>query len=281
MKKRSSSYRYGFIGIGRMAEVILRSMLRARIVRPQEVIVSRNSRSQLQRIARDLKVSTTTDNRQVAQSCPLIWIGVKPYHASAILEEIRPHLRKNATVLSMMAGISTAFIKRFLGSAASVIRLMPNTPALLGIGMTGVYFPASTSLATRSQVRRILEAMGKIIICTREADLDIITGLSGSGVAFVYHLIQGLIAGGEKAGLSSSDSRAVALQTLLGAAHMLQHSGQAPQSLVAQVVSKGGTTEAGLKILQQRKTAAALSEAVRAAARRAKTLREENERCRP
>src|SRR5262249_2652842 len=154
------------------------------------------------------------------------------------------YLSKRSTVLSMMAGISTRTMRNLLGPDPGLVRLMPNTPALLGAGMTGVFFPPGTATATQKSVIKILAALGEAVLVRSEARLDAVTGLSGSGPAFVYYLAQAMIDGGLHSGLKLAEARTMAYQTLLGATRMLQETQLSPEQLISQVVSKGGTTEA-------------------------------------
>jgi len=281
MKSFHSSYRFGFIGIGRMAEVILRGMLRAEICRPEEVLVSSTNSAALKKIQRELKVHVTMDNREVASRSKFLWIGVKPFQSEQVLSQIAPDMAKDSMVISMMAGVSLSFLKAYLGSKPALVRIMPNTPCLVGAGMTGVYFPKSSPAPRRKILLEILKSLGEVHLCEREIDLDAVTGLSGSGVAFVYEAAQGLIEGGIASGLTPAASRQVAIQTLLGAGEMLKHSVLAPSQLVEQVVSKKGTTEAGLKVLRKKHWLSVLAQAVQKASDRARQIREEKNRCLP
>ncbi len=276
--KKNKKYKLGFLGIGRMAEILLRAILKSKSIKPSEILVSRNSQAALKKIARELKVHTTTDNRDIAQYCEQIWLGTKPYQAAAVLKEIAPYLTQEQTLVSMMAGISLHFLKSHSGGKTSLLRMMPNTPCLIGEGLIGIYFPKNCKKATRTLMLSWLRNAGKISVCKREAELDAITGLSGSGVAFIYYLAQGLIEGGVQSGLSVKQAGEVARQTLIGAAQMLEESQSPPDALVAQVVSKGGTTEAGLRVLSGAGKEL-LAKAVMAATRRAGEIREENDLC--
>jgi pyrroline-5-carboxylate reductase len=158
---------------------------------------------------------------------------------------------------------------------------MPNTPCLIGEGMTGVFFGKGSAGPLRKKILKILSHLGEVEEFSREQDLDLVTGLSGSGPAFVYLVAQGLIQGGEKLGLKPPVARLLAYQTLLGAAGMLKQSGFSPEELILQVATKGGTTEAGLKTLGRARVSTALAGAVREAAFKAKRIREENDRCTP
>lgn len=278
MKTSRNACSQGFLGIGRMAEVILRALLDKKILNSSQVRVSRQNPRELQRISRQLKVKTTTDNRELVRLSQVIWLGVKPYQAKEVLRQIAPHLSHDTIIISMMAGISTRFIQKTLGQRLPIIRLMPNTPAAVGSGLTGVYFNPATSPNIKKWLIQALQSIGQTALCANEKDLDAITGLSGSGVAFVYEFCRAMIQGGKKSGLSEKVAMAIAGQTLLGAAKMLQNSGREPSALIAQVVSKGGTTEAGLKTLKKHHADQAIAAAVVAATQRAKALRKENER---
>ncbi len=275
--KLKSKYRYGFIGIGKMAQAILGSMLRAGIAKPSEVLVSDPSAPALREAARRFRVASTSDNAEVAGRCEWLWLGTKPFHAAEVVQGISPRLRKGQALLSMMAGVSTRSLRRWAGRKPALVRFMPNTPALLGAGATGVFFASGTPASLRGRAERIFAAMGAYVVVPREALLDGVTGLSGSGPAFVYLVAQGLIEGGRRSGLSPAQAGTLAVQTLLGASRMLGESGHDPETLIQHVATKGGTTEAGLKVLEDRGLRAILAEAVAAATRRAAEIREQNE----
>ncbi len=280
MKKLAKKYRYGFLGIGKMGQAILGSMLRAKLARPAEVLVSDPSAETLRAVARRFRVAITQDNGEVAERCEWIWLGVKPFHAAEVVRGISDRLGKGKTLLSMMAGVSTRALRRWAGTEPTLIRFMPNTPALLGAGATGIYFAKPCPRAVQTRAEKIFKAMGVAIRVERESLLDGVTGLSGSGPAFVYLVAQGLIDGGEATGLSPEQAKELAIQTLLGAARMLGESGHAPETLIQHVATKGGTTEAGLKQLELRRLREAMSAAVTAASARAAEIREQNE-CTP
>lgn len=272
---RKSNRMHGFLGMGKMAEILLRQLLQTKRIRPNQILVSRRNVRELGRISRKLKISATSDNSLLVRRCRFLWIGVKPFQAAEVFEEIRAQLRPGTIILSMMAGTPIKFIQKHLGKRHTVIRLMPNTPALLGEGATGVYFPRGIGPKIRKQVEEWLSGLGEMVAVPRESDLDAVTGLSGSGPAFVYALAEGLMQGGVRCHLSAAVSRKLAVQTLLGAARMLQASQANPQDLIRQVVSKKGTTEAGLKVLQKNKTGESLAKAVVAATKRSREIRKE------
>lgn len=275
--KKTPTYRHGFLGAGKMAQALLKGLLKSGLAKPQEILVSRKSKSELARLGRELKVATTEDNRELAAQCRWIWLGIKPFQAQEVLTDIAAALSKDAVVLSMLAGISSKTLRQHLGSSPALVRFMPNTPALIGQGMTGVFFEKRVKPATRSETLRILGALGETLEVKNETLLDAVTGLSGSGPAFVYYLADALAEGGRQAGLKQEEARRLAYQTLRGAVGLLQSTGLAPEALIAQVVSKGGTTEAGLKVLAKAKVAQKVSQAVARASARATEIKEQNE----
>jgi len=196
-----------------------------------------------------------------------------------MLAGIRGLAKPAVPVISFITGVSSAFLRDQLKAAHPIIRLMPNTPCLLGAGMTGVFFGPRTPPALKTRITKILKSLGEVEAVARETELDAVTGLSGSGPAFVYLLAQGLAAGGVAAGLKPIQAAKLAYQTLAGAAQMLRETGRTPEELIAQVATKGGTTEAGLKVLSEDQVTKILEGAVAAAVRRAREIREENDRC--
>ncbi len=260
-------FTHSFIGIGKMAQVILEALLK-HPVDPKKIIVSRRSLPALKKIKKTYRVAITTDNREAAAHIKYIWLGIKPQQALEILKEIKPFLSRSTVIISMMAGVSTKTIHKVIGHAWPVVRLMPNTPAKLGRGATGVYFTKKVSDKVKKQIIFTLDKLGMIFPIKRESDFNAVTGLSGSGPAFVYKIAQGLIAGGVESGLTQRQARELTIATLQGATAMLAASEMHPETLIENVASKKGTTEAGLKVLQKYRTAKAMELAVKAAAKR-------------
>lgn len=272
MKKISFSYQHGFLGIGKMAGLILAALLENKLTRPAQVLVSRRDTKALQKVSRQWGVKTTQDNKHLANSCHFLWLGTKPFQAADILQEIKPQLKPETIVLSMMAGVPLSFFKQILGPRVRCVRLMPNTPARLGLGVTGVYFPKSLKTEEKELILNILKNLGEVATVARESQLDAITGLSGSGPAFVYTVASGLIQGGIDSGLNKKQAKALALKTITGAVAMLDNTQATPQDLIDQVTSKGGTTEAGLKVLKKYKTQQSLKQAVTQATKRSQKI---------
>ncbi|MFN8643504.1 MAG: pyrroline-5-carboxylate reductase [Candidatus Binatia bacterium] len=223
-------------------------------------------------LARQLKVTTVADNAAVARAAPVLVLAVKPQIMAPVLETLRPAVTPRHLVLSIAAGWPTARIERGLGAGARVVRVMPNTPALLGQGMAVAVRGRLATPADERLVLRLLRTVGRARAVGEERLLDAVTGLSGSGPAYVYLVAEALIAGGIAAGLAADAARELALQTITGAAAMLQEAGDEPAALRAAVTSPNGTTLAGLTELQRRGFVEAVQAAVVAATRRADEL---------
>jgi pyrroline-5-carboxylate reductase len=189
-----------------------------------------------------------------------------------VLDEIRPHLTGAHVLISIAAGVPTRRIEARLGGAPRVIRVMPNTPSLLGKGMAVVVRGRHAKVADERLAVRLLRAVGKAEAVEDERLLDAVTGLSGSGPAFVYLFAEALIAGGIQAGLKPDLATLLALQTMRGAAAMLQDAGETPQRLREMVTSPNGTTFAGLNELARRDFVATVAQAVLVATRRSAEL---------
>jgi pyrroline-5-carboxylate reductase len=202
----------------------------------------------------------------------IVVLAVKPQHAREAAQAIAPHVQAVPVVLTIAAGIRVTDLARWLGGFARIVRAMPNTPALIGRGITGVYAGAGVSEAARATASRVLDAAGEVVWFDAEADLDTVTGLASSGVAYVFYIIEALEQAGAELGLAPATARKLAYATLAGSVALAQHSGEEPAQLRANVTSKGGTTERGLAALTAGGVDRALHAAVEAATARAREM---------
>jgi pyrroline-5-carboxylate reductase len=210
----------------------------------------------------------------VVRDAQVIVLAVKPQIIDAVLAEMRPSVTARQLFVSIAAGIPTARLERGLGAGARVVRVMPNTPALLGKGMSVAVRGRHATAADERLVVKLLRTVGRARAVGDERLIDAVTGLSGSGPAYVYLFAEALIAGGVSAGLAPQVAAELALQTITGAAAMLQETRESPQRLREMVTSPGGTTLAGLTELERRGFADGIAAAVVVAARRATELGE-------
>jgi len=262
----------GFVGGGNMATALVRGLLGGGLCRPEQIGASDVDAAKLAVLRRRFKIVTTRDNAALVRDARVVVIAVKPQIIDVVLAEMRPSVTGAKLFVSIAAGVTTARLEAGLGGAARVLRVMPNTPALLGKGVSVLVGGRHATAADARVGRRLLGAVGQAVVVQDERLLDAVTGLSGSGPAYVYLFAEGLIAGGVAAGLPESLAVQLALQTLTGAAAMLQESGESPETLRRMVTSPGGTTLAGLGELERQGFKAAVVAAVTTATRRSVEL---------
>jgi pyrroline-5-carboxylate reductase len=204
----------------------------------------------------------------------VVLLAVKPQQMREVARAMQPHLR-GQLVISIAAGIRTVDLSRWLGNHGRIVRAMPNTPALLRAGISGLFAAPQASAADTRSAQRILEAVGAVIVLDREEQLDGITAVSGSGPAYVFYFIEALQQAAVALGFSPEQARSLALETFTGAARLAAASTEPVETLRARVTSKGGTTEAALKSMEADEIKRRIMEAIHAAARRSKELGDE------
>ena len=264
--------RWGFIGSGKMATALVRGMIRAGAAEPGSIRVSDPVAEARDTLAETTGAAASPDNRAVAATSDVIVLAVKPQSMAGVLDDLRPSITADHLVISIAAGVSIATIAAALGPAPRrIIRVMPNTPALLSEGASAYGLGPDARAADEAIVRSCLDSVGRSYRVA-EPLLDAVTGLSGSGPAFVYVIIEALSDGGVRMGLPRDVALALAAQTVLGAAKMVLETGLHPGVLRDQVTSPGGTTIAGLHALERAGLRAALMDAVEAATNRSAEL---------
>ncbi|MBI5639440.1 MAG: pyrroline-5-carboxylate reductase [Nitrospirae bacterium] len=256
----------GFIGGGNMAEALIKGMMSEGM---KDVLVSEPREERRQELHRTYGIKVTQSNLDVVSGCNLIILAVKPQMMDAVLAEIAGAVDEQKTVVSIAAGITLSYLQAKLRTR-KIVRVMPNTPSLVQEGMSAYSLCECFSGPEVNMVRSILMSVGRVIALP-EKFMDAVTALSGSGPAFIALFIEGMIESGERLGLSSSDASELAVQTLLGTARLLD-TGMTPEALRKMVTSPGGTTEAGLKVFQERGLKGIVDEALRSAHRRAGEL---------
>jgi pyrroline-5-carboxylate reductase len=262
----------GFVGGGNMAGALIKGLLAAGLYRPEQLWASDVDAQQRGSLRRRFRIGVTEDNAALVRGSKIIVLAVKPQIMAEVLAQLREAVTPAKLFLSIAAGVSAARLQAGLGTNARVLRVMPNTPALLGKGMSVLVRGQHATAADERLGLRLLRAVGQAVAVQDERLLDAVTGLSGSGPAYAYLFAEGLIAGGINAGLPASLATQLVLQTLAGAAAMLQETGESPEALRAMVTSPGGTTLAGLTELGARGFKDAVAAAVVAATRRSEEL---------
>ncbi|HEU4458479.1 MAG TPA: pyrroline-5-carboxylate reductase [Methylibium sp.] len=258
-----------FIGGGNMAGALIGGLRAAGVAAERILVVEPWAEARAKLAADHGVVAGEQAGAALAQARLVVW-AVKPQAFAEAAAPCKPHVR-HATQLSVMAGIRSDAIARATGSER-VIRAMPNTPALIGRGIAGLYARPSVGADERAQAEALLAPTGQTLWLDDEAALDAVTAVSGSGPAYVFLFIEALVDAGRAVGLDAAAARALALATLAGATELAQRSSEPPSLLRERVTSKGGTTAAALAVLEARGLKPALIEAVAAAQRRAREL---------
>ncbi len=259
-----------FIGAGNMAEAIVSGMVAAEFCAPEKILLTDIRPERLADLEADHGVSTTTDN-SVVKNAEIVVLAVKPQILSEVLKGIAPVLRTETLVISIAAGIPAAKIEGALGKGTRVVRVMPNTPALIGQGASGIAAGSCADEADLEVTEAILGCVG-LTVRVEEKELDAVTALSGSGPAYVFYLLESMLSAADQMGLEKETARALALQTVEGAARLMKDSGEEAAELRAKVTSKGGTTEAAIRSLDESGVKDSIVKAMKAAAARSMEL---------
>jgi len=262
----------GFIGAGNMAEAIIKGIIDTRIYRPEDIIISDVRKDRLDELAEKYNISFMP-NIKLAKSVDILILSIKPQNMAAVLTEIKDFLGKDALVVSIAAGITTASICKMLDFSA-VIRVMPNTPALIGQG-TAVLYATAAAKERLSQAERIFSAVGFVSSVDDENLLDAVTAVSGSGPAYFFLLMEEMIKTAVKLGLSKELAERTVLTTARGSAMLAierAKAGEKPELLRQKVTSPNGTTEAALKVFSKYDFEKIVNDALTAAAKRSKEL---------
>lgn len=260
-------HKIGFIGAGNMAFALAKAIKKAKLAKT--IIVSDINKERLDFVKKQIKINTTKDNKEVIKKSDIIFLAVKPQVIDRVLDEIKNEV-KDQLIISIVAGIKLKKLESKLKNK-KIIRVMPNTPCLVGEMAAGFAVGKKVTDKEIKIVEEILNSAGKAFYLKEEL-LDAVTGLSGSGPAFIARLIEALIEGGIKSGLNKDIATELALQTCLGTAKLLIESGMTPDELVKMVSSPGGTTVAGREILENSDVKDILIKTIKRATERSKEL---------
>ncbi|KAG2490355.1 hypothetical protein HYH03_011157 [Edaphochlamys debaryana] len=262
--------RIGFLGSGQMAEALARGLMKRGLV-TAERIACNDPNPARKELFKGFGATPYESNIDVARNADVLFVAVKPQHVAQVLSEVRPVLTESHTIVSIAAGITVDKLVEAAGPDAHVVRVMPNTPCLVGETAAAMCLGGKANSDDEALVRSIFEAVGKIYTVDEKL-LAAVTGLSGSGPAYVFMMIEALADGGVRAGLPRDISQALAAQTVLGSAKMVLETGTHPGALKDMVTSPAGTTIAGVHELEKAGVRAAFMSAVVAATERANQL---------
>ena len=271
MKRAMSEKKVAFLGLGKMGGILLQALLKKNLLSPKNTVATVRHPERAQKLSQELGISVTTDNRQAAQQSDLVLLCVKPQTVREVTEEIAGEMTSKKLLISIAASVPTRYIEEILDSEVPVVRAMPNTPCVIGCGMTGLCKGKFADETHLDIAKTFFDSVG-MTVTVEEKRMDAVTGLSASGPAFIYIILESLAEGGVKVGLPRDVATLLAAQTVQGAARMVLETGQHPALLKDAVTTPAGCTVDGIMELEEGKLRVTLIKAVVKATERAKEL---------
>ncbi len=264
-----------FLGAGSMAEALISGLVSRKGSRPENIWISnRANDSQLARLQKEYGVTPSRDFSSLLSGAVVVLIAVTPKDVLATLTQAKKYLKEDMLLISVAAGISTASLKSIVDIEIPIIRAMPNTSAAVGKSATALSGNEYVKEKDKQLAKSIFGTVG-MAVYTDEDKMDAVTGLSGSGPAYIYYLIEAMQLSAEQIGLEPQDAQKLIIQTLMGAAEMVHASDKTPETLRLEVTSPGGTTEAGIRVLEEKGVKEALIECIKTATHRSSEMGEE------
>ena len=263
--------RIGCIGCGNMAGALLAGILKENMVLPEEIRVSDISEEQLRRFQQETGARTTTDNTEAARDAEFLILAVKPQYFADVIGEIRDAVSEDTVVISLAPGKTIAWLQEMFGREQKIVRTMPNTPAMVGEGMTALCASAQVTEEEAARAEQLFAAVGRAAFVPENL-MDTVTGVSGSSPAYVFLFIEALADAAVEGGMPRSEAYTFAAQSVLGSAKMVLETGRHPGELKDMVCSPGGTTIEAVRVLEERGMRSAVIEAVRACIQKSKGM---------
>ncbi len=263
----------GFIGCGSMGSAIIKGTVNKGKLSPSNIWCYEINQEALEALTQEVPLRVASSYEELLKNSSMVFLAVKPGDYASLLQELQDNIRKDQVLISVAAGISISYLEKYLGTDAKIVRVMPNTPCLVGEGAIAISSGPTVSEEELNTIKSLLQCLGLTVV-VQEKDMNAVTGLSGSGPAYVYLFLESLIEGGVKAGLDRETAGELARQTVKGAAEMMKVNEQHPALLKSAVTSPGGTTSYGLYVLEEERFRAAVVRAVEKACIRAKELGE-------
>ncbi len=261
------------IGAGNMGTALIRGILNAKLTDAKKITASGTRIEKLEKLSAEYGINVTTNNTDAAKHADIVILCIKASVIRSVLDELRKVFHKNQFIISIAAGVTTASMEKIIGKNVPVVRCMPNIASTVGLGSTAISFGKHVHAAQHDTAVKIFEAVGDVVV-VGEQHLDAVTGLSGSGPAYIYMVIEALIDGGVKMGLPRDISTKLAIQTVLGSAKLVKESNVHPAILRDQVTTPGGTTINAIHELESHGLRSMLIDAVATATKRSRELSE-------
>ena len=261
----------GFIGCGNMAQAMIKGILTKGLYQKDEILVSRRNEAALEAIGSELGVLTTSDNKKVAEQSDILVLAVKPIQFASVIAEIKDCLKDDVLVISIAAGQTMDNIEKLFGKTSSLVRTMPNTPALVLEGATGMCFNEQVSQDNQKKAKEIFESFGVVEVVS-ERLIDTVIGVSGSSPAYVFMFIEAMADAAVADGMPRAQAYKLAAQSVLGSAKMVLETGKHPGELKDMVCSPGGTTIEAVRVMEEKGLRSAVIEGQKACVKKAKAL---------
>jgi pyrroline-5-carboxylate reductase len=271
MTQKLSDKKLAVLGTGKLGGILLRAYLKQELFEPRRVTATVKHSEKAAALTKELGVAVTTENRKTVHGAEIVLLCVKPQVVGEVLKEIAPELNEKTLVISVAASVPTSYIEQHLGAKVPVVRVMPNTPSTVGCGMTGICRGAHAGAEHLEMARAMFNAVGRTVVVD-EKNMDAVTGLSASGPAFAYIILESLAEAGVKVGLPRDIATLLAAQTMKGAASVVLETGDHPALLKDAVTTPAGCTIDGILELEEGKLRVTLIKAVVKATSRAGEL---------
>lgn len=241
----------GFVGSGKMAGAIIKGLIKANFASSEDIIATQAEKDGIEEKSKALGgVNVILDNKELVKSSDVIFIAVKPNQVIGVLEEIKPYITPEKLIVSIAAGVNTSKLELNLPQCSRVIRVMPNTPALVGEGMSGMVGGKFAKEEDLCFVKNLLSTIGKCIVVDNESQIDIVTAISGSGPAFFYKVMNDIARAGERLGMDYDKALLLSIQTAIGSAKMALNRDVTMETLISNVATKGGCTRVGVDVME-------------------------------
>ncbi|MCQ2753502.1 MAG: pyrroline-5-carboxylate reductase [bacterium] len=268
----NKSYKIGFIGSGKMASAIIKGLIRSSFAKSENILATQAEKEGLEEKSKSLGINVILDNRELVQKSDVIIIATKPNQVLGVLEEIKSFITANKLIVSIAAGVTLNKLEANLPQNTREIRVMPNTPALVGEGMSGMVGGDKCTKDDLEYIKSLLETIGKCIVLEDEAQIDIVTAISGSGPAFFYKVINEIARAGEKLGMEYEDALLLSIQTAIGAGKMALNREISMENLISNVATKGGCTAVGVNCMNEKNSEELFYEVIKSTTQKAHEL---------
>ena len=261
----------GFVGSGNMAKAMIEGIINSGLILPENILSSSKTKDTMEKMNTSYGIKTTLDNGEVAKKSDFLVIAVKPYMYEKILKEIKGDIKEGTIIIAIAAGISMGYMEKLLGREELIVKAMPNTPAMVGEGMTALSFSKCINDENKEEVIKIFNSFGKSEIIDENL-MDSFTSIAGSSPAYVYMMIEAMADGGVQQGIPRPQAYKMAAQAVLGAAKMVLDTGLHPGELKDKVCSPGGTTIDAVAKLEEKGFRSAIIEAMNICGKKSKEM---------